>query len=253
MLAEQAELYGANIGIVTDFDASGVDIGAQLMKSEDYGSSEVKRLGIDIRSISECLDMGKAAGRVAVEVQVEELGESALTKNGTPSDNWTGLVNKIKSEGSDFAMYDYLHRKIVIIESDGQKATITYLEYLKNWRIELNTLVDVVGAEVFWNWLKKKTIEAFPNRNYNRAITIPAYLYTPTMLKFQEKLKEATKVIMANKVSELKETLGFTEGFKKTDEVSKQIKDILLKVVLKDRKIKRIDYALDELMDRLDR
>lgn len=73
------------------------------------------------------------------------------------------------------------------------------------------------------------------------------------MLKFQEKLKEATKVIMANKVSELKETLGFTEGFKKTDEVSKQIKDILLKVVLKDRKIKRIDYALDELMDRLDR
>ena len=41
MLAEQAELYGANIGIVTDFDASGVDIGAQLTKSSE---DEVKRL-----------------------------------------------------------------------------------------------------------------------------------------------------------------------------------------------------------------
>ena len=74
------------------------------------------------------------------------------------------------------------------------------------------------------------------------------------MLKFQEKLKEATKAIMANKVSKLMETLEFTVGFKVTHEVSKQIKDILLnEVVLKDKKIERIDYALDELMDRLDR
>ena len=64
---------------------------------------------------------------------------------------------------------------------------------MKDKRIELNTVMDEIGAERFWNWLKGKLTETFPTRNYNRAIDVPAYVFTPTMEEFQEKLQKSIR------------------------------------------------------------
>ena len=53
------------------------------------------------------------------------------------------------------------------------------------------------------NGLKEKMIETFPTRDYNRAIEVPTYLFTPTMEKLQEKLQEKLKSLLQTKVGEV--------------------------------------------------
>jgi hypothetical protein len=51
-------------------------------------------------------------------------------------------------------------------------------------RIEINAVRNIVGSELFWEWIVSQLEELFPARDYNRAIGIPlASDFTPLLLE----------------------------------------------------------------------
>ena len=91
-----------------------------------------------------------------------------------------------------------------------------YLDFLKSKRIELNTIENEIGAQRFWNWLKSKLLELFPDRNYNRAISIPMYILTPTMQLFQQELQDRITEILYDMVNESHAYLSRIQGLIRT-------------------------------------
>ena len=77
---------------------------------------------------------------------------------------------------------------------------VSYIEYLRDKRIELDTVVNVVGAQKFWGWLQDRILKTFETRNYNRAITVPRYVPTPTMEEFQKRFKGSNRIIHCEKI-----------------------------------------------------
>ena len=70
---------------------------------------------------------------------------------------------------------------------------IDYLDTRK--RIEIDAVLAKVGSERFWNFILNELDEKFPNRNYNRAITISEYVPPKTVDNFIANIQ--------NKISEL--------------------------------------------------
>ena len=71
----------------------------------------------------------------------------------------------------------------------------TYLKFLKENRIELNTIMTQIGAKRFWNWLYSQIIKTFPTRRYyGRVIRVPPYKITlPVIDKLNKILDETDK------------------------------------------------------------
>jgi predicted ribonuclease YlaK len=67
---------------------------------------------------------------------------------------------------------------------------ITFIEYLENHRIELNTILAAAGPEAFWNWLRHKLVQVWPDRDYRRAIFMDDYMLSPSMTKFVKWYKD---------------------------------------------------------------
>jgi len=122
----------------------------------------------------------------------EKLDQRKLRESYYGGDHWTYL--RYLSKGAirretDHKLYqiykqhdkDYQNfLNTTYMSSDG--IDMKYIDFIKYYRIELNTIMDEVESERFWNWLKDKLIETFPTRDYNRAITVPDYVLTDTML-----------------------------------------------------------------------
>jgi hypothetical protein len=189
MLAEEASRAfpaHANVGMLTDFDASGFELA--------YKIKGVTRLGINLHSIDE---INEQRGP-----EDEELDPLDLLEEYNGANHWINLDNLSKGMRKDrghrnlYQVENTVHNReyIDILNqsnefSDGTEQT--YIEFIKDKRIELNTVLDEIGAERFWKWLKSKLTETFPSRNYNRAIDVPTYVFTPTMDEFQEKLQKS--------------------------------------------------------------
>ena len=124
----------------------------------------------------------------------------------------------------------------------------SYIDFLKNKRIELNTIINEIGAQRFWNWLRDKLIEAFPTRDYNRAIAVPQYLITPTMQKFEEQLVRYLTAILRPKVDEIEQDLSYTDGLLGTADKTREIVQDLLLDLLANPRVKKIDSALLKVM-----
>lgn len=84
----------------------------------------------------------------------------------------------------NFQKDHYIQLLTTGFEVDGEE--MTCIDWLKNYRIELDTVLAAAGPMAFWNWLKWKLEQVWPHRNYNRAIFLDTWLYTPTMDKFIE-------------------------------------------------------------------
>ena len=184
--AARAQPAQANVAMLTDFDASGFELA--------YKIKGVTRLGINLHSIDEINEQRGPDD--------EELDPLDLLEEYNGANHWINLdylskgVHKDRGSRNFYKVADTRHNReyIEILNqsyefSDGTEQT--YIEFMKDKRIELNTVMDEIGAERFWNWLKGKLIETFPTRNYNRAINVPAYVLTPTMEDFQEKLQKS--------------------------------------------------------------
>jgi hypothetical protein len=199
-------------------------------------------------------------------LSIAELRENALNKNGEPTSHWLGLYNtlvgKKKRENSDEWTWEqmdwyftYLKKNLKVYDNDDdlEGREISYLEFLRNYRIELDTVVNIVGAEKFWEWLKKQILEVFETRDYNRAITIPRYVPTPTMEEFQEKLENTIEAITKDRIDEIAQELRTVNELINTEDKLEEIKtDLLDNYILEDPKVKEIDSTLKKLIKGLD-
>ena len=130
---------------------------------------------------------------------------------------------------------------------------ITYIEYLRSKRIELNIIVDAVGAQMFWRWLSRKILSTFPRRSYNRAVHIPKYVFTPTMQEFQNRVIQKTETVTEDRRKEIQFELARTgPEFIIVDEKEDKIKQDLLDNILKSPAIRKIDSSLKDIMEKID-
>jgi hypothetical protein len=216
-LANAANGYGgANLAILTDFDPAGIGIGL-------FNFPNVLRIGIDLQSLAELeIDLGLHPS----------LEESSLNKNGEPTSHWKGLKNNLVSskdqEGNELTPF-YRDR------------LTKYLPYLKTRRIELNAVMNIVHAEPFWNWLKRKLIENFPTSNYNRAIEVPDVIIPRAMIDLNDLINNQFEMALSDCVGHFKTELSSTVGLieNTTDELE-SISFTLLNTLLKNPKVNLI-------------
>ncbi len=248
MLAQEAARAfpaQANVAMLTDFDASGFELA--------YKIKGVTRLGINLHSIDEINEQRGPDDRNWIRLIFGKY-------NG--ANHWINLdylskgVHKDRGNRNFYKVADTLHNSeyIEILNqsyefSDGTEQT--YIEFMKDKRIELNTVMDEIGAERFWNWLKGKLIETFPTRNYNRAIDVPAYVLTPTMEEFQEKLQKSIGKMLQTKVGDIMVSLTEVDDLIDTDDKLEEINDDLLDELLEKPEIQKIDTALKRLIKQL--
>jgi hypothetical protein len=225
MLAKLAHQQGANVMILTDFDAAGIEMGFSI---------GVTRLGVDIDTIEE---LNKEKSREDALLYKNDLKESY-----DGSTHWISLNNLAYSHPTTNHKMEYI--SYLLKYHDEQR----YIDFLKNDRIELNTIMNEVGALRFWNWLKNKLIQTFPTRDYNRAISIPRYILTPTMEWFQQELQDRITEILADIVDESHAYLGHTQGLLHTGDKQNEIESELLRAVLSHPDIKQIDLGIKQLL-----
>jgi hypothetical protein len=238
--------YIGHLGTLADCDSSGVAIGLKIPGAI--------RLGIDINTIKEINEANPGLG-----LKLEDLDEG--TKQNS---HWEALVNLCNGRGKIYnditkssssrseairqinASRQYLLQRPV----DGSN-DVAFVEYLRDNRIELNTILAAAGPEAFWNWLRHKLLQVWPNRDYRRAIFMDDYMLTPTMSKFIKWCQQTTKPIIAHRVAEAKEQLSDVGGLIDNIHYKQQEieDDILNNTLLTNNEIKELDKALQKIMN----
>lgn len=112
--------------------------------------------------------------------------------------------------------------------------------------------MNVVGAQRFWEWLQDRILKTFESRDYNRAITVPRYVATPTIEEFQKRIKGVIESTTAQRREEIIEGLRNVKELIETEDKVEEIKnDLLENYVLRDMTVQKIDSKLQELIDQL--
>ena len=240
--------YIGHLGVLTDCDSSGVGIGLKIPGAT--------RLGIDLDTIAQMNEANPGLG-----LKLEDLVEG--TKQNS---HWEALVNLcngkgkiyndiIKSSNPHFEAITQINasRQYLLQRpfKDGKTTDVTFLEYLRDNRIELNTILAAAGPEAFWNWLRYKLLQVWPNRDYRRAMFMDDYKLTPTMTKFFEWCQQTTRPIIADRVAEAMEVLSNVRGLIDNihDKQQEIEDDILNNTLLKNNEIKELDKTLQKIMN----
>jgi len=222
MLAMEAKHKGANVMILTDFDSDGVKIAFEL--------KGITRIGIDFESINQINEHIEAELDGEDPFEPEELLPLAaedesiykpdtedlepelddvldideLTEGRDSTDTWTSLENLTKGikRKSPFSSTkvpikytDHERHYIDYLNTEHNDEGETYLNFLEENRIELNTIMTQIGAKRFWNWLYSQIIKTFPTRRYyGRVIHVPPYKITlPVIDELNKILDEQIK------------------------------------------------------------
>jgi hypothetical protein len=185
-----------------------------------------------------------------LDLRIEDLMESALTKKGNPNSHWIGLEDLLNGGGRkknaktyswSFAEMDYYIPYLY-----QQYGDISFIEWLRDYRIELNTILTVIKAQKFWNWLEWKLEQVWPDRNYNRAVDLDKDPLTPIMEKFIQQLHNTTKPIVEPKYQKTEKQLTKVKGFIDVDQKEGKIKKSMQNILLKNDQIKGVDKALKQ-------
>jgi 5S rRNA maturation endonuclease (ribonuclease M5) len=207
-LAELADISGAHIAILTDYDKPGILIASKLKQS-------VPRLGVDERMLDH-FDIDKEHDTTLVipySARVPRLTEWNLQY----------LIKHDKRFSS---------KKVIDIE------------FLRHHKIEIDAILAQVGAEKLWEYLQKLLKKEFPKRNYLRVINPAPALskhYPPIVKQLQmyydKRADEITKEESKKIEGELKDVEGFIDVEQKEKEI---LDDRLGKIVLEDKLFKDI-------------
>jgi hypothetical protein len=126
------------------------------------------------------------------------------------------------------------------------------IEWLADNRIELNSILSVVGPEVFSGWLKWKILQVWPRRDCRRAVFIEEdNIISPTMKKFNEFYAKQRELIIKDHLKRADEELSDVEAFiENTDEKQEEIEnDIINNTLLTNDQTKKIDLGLERIMN----
>jgi hypothetical protein len=212
ILAKKASRLGANMGVLNDFDIAGVKMGLQFPVT-------AVRFGMDLQVVS---DLG---------MNYRELEESGLTINDEPTTHWLNLNKLLRNGGLNSYYREYL---------------IKYLPYLRDKRIELNTVIvemsERTGSnEALWNWLKDSIIRAFPTRNYNRAVEVYDIYYPNEWWSLKEAWGEKISNVLSERVQEIRSELKSSDDWiDNIERKESEIEDELVGILLQDMEASEI-------------
>jgi 5S rRNA maturation endonuclease (ribonuclease M5) len=225
-LARNADRYGANIAILTDFDISGI----QMENDMHRIFNEIPRLGIDFKTLDY---FGLSRDEVEEHINTEK-----PTKEGekTSYNHFKGLTKQ-----------GYLRGK-------SNDEYIEIINYLQTKRIELDSVIThpKVGNKKFVEYIIDRLKQEFPTRNYNRVIDVPTYIAPDVLQDLNNIILTKTEDIIKHRRSDIINQLGQYEGiiddvdFKKSEIVQE-----LLNSVYSDTRLKPILEKLDDLLDEL--
>ena len=220
-LTEMSEENGCNIAMVTDFDASGVSMSRKL--------SDVYRIGVDFDTV-------KYFGLTNREVEERY--------NGSEGNHYKGLENM----GPD------------IMNGEDPETFYEKLEYLKNRRIEIDSILTVYNRKhggkgankKFFEYIVEKLVEEFPTRNYLRAIEVPEYVDPDVLMDLARELRKIITSLLKDDVKEIMDELEETKGviedvYKKEGE----IKNIFQEIIAEDVDLGPILEKLQELTEQV--
>ncbi len=191
-LSELAEEKHCNIAILTDFDSSGLLISTVLPNAH--------RIGIDFRTLEKL-----------------KLNQEDVEEEGNTNDNhFKGLIKMDyeiplpydETEWDD--MIDYL-------DSDKHKK-----------RIEIDSVLKVVGNERFWKFVLDELNSVFKKRDYNRAVDIPDYVPPKEIDELFTNIKKIVSDFQVNErediIDELKDIKGFINVKPKEEEIKDRLR-----------------------------
>jgi hypothetical protein len=249
--------FKGNVGTLTDCDSSGVVIGMKI--------NGATRLGTDLDTIKEINEVNDKEWEldIVLPIELEDLEES-----NSVNSHWYGLQGIVLGTGKLYRELSWderlLYRKYLtarpeILQDRSDSGTGTVLEYLQEHRIELNTVLAAIKPQAFWNWLKWKMLQVWPDRDYRRGgLDLERETFrTPTLNRFIEyydvKTKSVSKVSINEIQVEISNVRGLyddIEGFRDSVPiVKKAIKgDIMSNVILQDKDIQKMDLALEKIM-----
>jgi hypothetical protein len=243
-------IHRGNLASLTDCDASGINIGMKV--------NGAVRLGVDLNTIKELNDVNPGLG-----LKIEDLQEGVDTTNNTHFKALMGLIHfkgkfyeglLKQPDGLRFVRetHNYLLQNHTVINENGEEENILFIDWLRKYRIELNKILAVTKPKPFWKWLKWKLEQVWPERNYNRTITIDeASIMTPTMKEFTEWYNQKhVGPLIKKPVEKHQETLSKVKGFyEDVDAEEKKIDyDLVDNTLLKNKKMRKIDLALKLIM-----
>ena len=282
MLAMEAKRTGGNVMILTDFDTDGIKIAFEL--------EGITRIGIDFESVDQINEHIKAEldGEDPFEPEPTLLGEvdddddesiykpdmedlepeldhildrDELIEGRNSTDTWISLKrltqgikrqsrsnNKlvsIENTSHERQYIDYLNTEY----NNGDKWE-TYLEFLEENRIELNTIMTQIGAKRFWNWLYSQIIKTFPTRQYNyRVIDVPPYRITlPIMDELNEMVKKQIRDCTLDEEIDISRELHKVKGLLNTEVKKRQIHERLTEIVDDDENLTKFSKKLERLL-----
>jgi len=241
-----------NLGNLTDCDSSGIVIGMKIRGAT--------RLGIDLNTIAEInqINVGKENELgIKLPIKLKDVEES-----NSPNTHWQGLVGIIKGKGDlyeSLSLHDKIfYRNYLLARPRILGGDIRFIDYLKDHRIELNTVLAIVKPQAFYNWLKWKLLETWPSRNYQRGgLLLIDDIRTPTMKKFTNYYDKYNNAIAENQLTAERNEMWNVKGmYDDIDEFADNTKivnkaimgDIMNDIVLQDERVKKIDLVLEKIM-----
>ncbi len=105
---------------------------------------------------------------------------------------------------------------------------IDYLDSGKHKkRIEIDSVLRVVGNERFWNFVKEELDSVFKKRDYNRAIDIPEYVPPKEIDDLFANIKNIVSDFQADERENISNELKDIKGFINVKPKEEEIKDRL--------------------------
>ena len=195
---------------------------------------------------------------IDLPIELEDLEES-----NAPNTHWDGLVGITEERGKlyeSLSLYEKrFYRRYLLARPEILGGDITFIDYLEEHRIELNTVLAIVKPEAFWNWLRWKLLKIWPSRNYLRGgLAFRDKIRTPTMNKFNDFCEKHTENITKNWLveerNEMKDVNGMYDDYDGFGDnvqiINKAIMgDVMNDVVLQDKQIQKMDLALEKIME----
>jgi hypothetical protein len=233
--------YTGHLGVLTDCDSSGIMIGLKIKNAI--------RIGIDLNTIIEMNQVNEDLG-IDLDLEIEDLEETTSINS-----HWIALDGILRGTGKVYQglsaqetifYRDYLSQYHVV---NGDN--IPFIDYLEENRIELNTILAAAKPEPFWNWLRWKLLQLWPDRDYRRGgIYLSDTMQTPTVIKLLEWYAQQTRPVIQTSVKKAKDELSIVRGFYEDVNIrQKEIEtNIMNNVLLKNERIQKIDLALESIM-----
>ncbi|MGH9973193.1 MAG: hypothetical protein ACRD93_04775 [Nitrososphaeraceae archaeon] len=189
---------------------------------------KVYRIGIDLNMISELLEMFSGDNELKKRLDLNTLKELYKPKN---------FLKRLNDLRPDYGDPEGWYEK---------------LDFVREYRIEVDSVESAIGINKFWQYMKTKLAERFPNRDYNRAVEVNDFEYPTLFHDFHRLLKERLISILEDDVEETKNDLETYNGIiNDVERKESEIRFNFTEIVDDDESLNIVRSKLQELIDEL--